>query len=89
MLRTVLLWSCWLPLAGCVALPPPDGGQNVPVDKYNFTLALGLRFFQGQYRVEWALLMAVSLIILAPTIVLFFVAQKNYIQGIVITGVKG
>lgn len=55
----------------------------------NFTLALGLRFFQGQYRVEWALMMAVSLIILAPTIVLFFVAQKNYIQGIVITGVKG
>jgi multiple sugar transport system permease protein len=55
----------------------------------NFTLALGLRFFQSQYRVEWTLLMAASLIILAPCLVLFFVAQKYYIQGIVVSGVKG
>ncbi|MEM4217696.1 MAG: carbohydrate ABC transporter permease [Candidatus Methanomethylicaceae archaeon] len=54
-----------------------------------FTLALGLRFFQSQYRVEWTLLMAVSLIVLSPCIILFFVAQKYYIQGIVITGIKG
>jgi ABC-type glycerol-3-phosphate transport system permease component len=55
----------------------------------NFTLAMGLRFFQSQYRVEWTLLMASSLIVLTPCIVLFFIAQKYYIQGIVITGVKG
>ena len=54
-----------------------------------FTLALGLRFFQGQHRVEWTLLMATSLIVVAPCIVLFFVAQRYYIQGIVITGIKG
>ncbi|MDW8100516.1 MAG: carbohydrate ABC transporter permease [Anaerolineae bacterium] len=54
-----------------------------------FTLALGLRFFQSQYRVEWTLLMAVSLIVLSPCIILFFIAQKYYIQGIVITGIKG
>ncbi len=58
-------------------------------DLDQYTLALGLRFFQGQYRVEWTLLMAASLIILSPCIILFFIAQKNYIQGIVITGVKG
>jgi multiple sugar transport system permease protein len=50
---------------------------------------MGLRFFQSQYRVEWTLLMASSLIVLTPCIVLFFIAQKYYIQGIVITGVKG
>jgi ABC-type glycerol-3-phosphate transport system permease component len=55
----------------------------------NFTLALGLRFFQSQYRVEWALLMAASLIVLTPTVMLFFIAQKYYIQGIVVTGIKG
>ena len=55
----------------------------------NFTLALGLRFFQAQYRVQWTELMAVSLIVLAPCILLFFIAQKYYIQGIVITGLKG
>lgn len=54
-----------------------------------FTLALGLRFFQAQYRVQWTELMAVSLIVLAPCILLFFIAQKYYIQGIVITGLKG
>jgi len=54
-----------------------------------YTLALGLRFFQGMVYIRWAQLMAVSLLILLPCVVLFFVAQKYYIQGIVITGVKG
>ena len=58
-------------------------------DNDKYTLALGLRFFQGRFRVEWALLMAVSLIILLPNVALFFVAQKYYIQGIVVSGVKG
>jgi multiple sugar transport system permease protein len=55
----------------------------------NFTLAMGLRYFQAQYRVEWTLLMAASLMVLSPCILLFFVAQRYYIQGIVVTGVKG
>jgi multiple sugar transport system permease protein len=54
-----------------------------------FTLALGLRYYQGQFRVEWTLLMAASLLVLTPCIVLFFIAQRYYIQGIVITGLKG
>lgn len=58
-------------------------------DSEKYTLALGLRFFQGRFRVEWALLMAVSLLILLPNIALFFIAQKYYIQGIVVSGVKG
>jgi ABC-type glycerol-3-phosphate transport system permease component len=55
----------------------------------HFTLALGLRFFQSQYRVEWTLLMAASLVILAPCLILLFMAQKYYIQGIVVSGIKG
>ena len=35
-------------------------------DSDKYTLVLGLRFFQGQFRVEWALLMAVSLLVLLP-----------------------
>lgn len=58
-------------------------------DNDKYTLALGLRFFPGQFRIEWALLMAVSLIVLMPNIVLFFIAQKYYIQGIVVSGVNG
>ncbi len=53
-----------------------------------FTLALGLRLFQGQFYVSWTRLMAVSILILLPCIAIFFIAQKYYIQGIVITGIK-
>jgi len=54
-----------------------------------YTLALGLRFFQGQFYVQWTLLLAASLMILSPCIAIFFIAQKYYIQGIVVTGIKG
>ena len=58
-----------------------------------FTLALGLNFFRtagsGYGTTEWNLLMAASIITLVPCIVLFFFAQRYFIQGVVVTGVKG
>ena len=54
-----------------------------------FPISLGLRAFQTLRVVQWELLMATSAIALIPVLVLFFLAQKNYIQGIVISGVKG
>jgi multiple sugar transport system permease protein len=53
-----------------------------------FTLALGLRFFQGEASTSWNLLMAASLLTMLPVIVLFFAAQRYFLQGIVFTGVK-
>ncbi len=56
------------------------------------TLALGLRAFQAiqeQGVTEWHLLMAASLGVLMPCLIIFFLAQKFFIQGIVVTGVKG
>ena len=54
------------------------------------TLTLALSRFTGQYgQTAWNLLMAVSLIVILPCILLFFSAQRYFIQGIVITGVKG
>ena len=55
-------------------------------DKY--TLALGLRMFQGESAVNWHLLMAASLLSMLPVLLLFFSAQKYFMQGIVFTGVK-
>ena len=55
----------------------------------NFTLALGLRLFQGEASTSWNLLMAASLLTMLPVLILFFVAQKYFIRGIVFTGVKG
>ena len=54
-----------------------------------FTLSLGLRTFQGSYGTEWHLLMAASLVVMLPVLILFFVAQQYFIQGVVFTGVKG
>ncbi len=53
-----------------------------------FTLALGLRMFQGEASTSWNLLMAASLLSMLPVIILFFVTQRHFIQGIVFTGVK-
>lgn len=54
-----------------------------------YTLSVGLTLFQGQYHVDWPELMAVSLVILLPPVCLFFYAQRHYIQGVVVTGIKG
>ena len=55
-----------------------------------FTLALGLQNFQSQQGgTPWHLLMAASVLVILPVIVLFFLAQKTFIEGIATTGMKG
>lgn len=54
-----------------------------------WTITLGLRAFQQEFNIDWSLLMAASATSMIPIIVLFVVAQKYFIQGIVFTGVKG
>jgi multiple sugar transport system permease protein len=59
-------------------------------DPSQYTLALGLQVFQSTHGgTEWNLLMAASLLILSPVIILFFMAQKTFVQGIATTGMKG
>lgn len=54
------------------------------------TVSITLQNFRADYGMTpWNLLMAASLTCLLPCIILFFTAQKYFIQGIVITGVKG
>ena len=57
-------------------------------DKDKFTLALGLRFFQGNYGTDWHYLMAASLVVMLPVILVFFFAQRIFIQGVVYQGFK-
>lgn len=54
-----------------------------------YTLALGLNMFRGTQYTAWHLLMAASTMTAIPCIVLYFVAQRYFIQGIVFTGIKG
>jgi multiple sugar transport system permease protein len=58
-------------------------------DDSKFTLALGLAQFLGQYQQQWGYLMAASTAVLLPIVILFFVLQKYFIEGIALTGTKG
>jgi multiple sugar transport system permease protein len=56
----------------------------------DYTLALGLQFFQSQHGgTEWHYLMAASTLVALPIIILFFFTQKTFIEGISMTGIKG
>ena len=55
----------------------------------NYTISLGLSFFRSQYSVQWGYLMAASVVALVPVVIIFFVAQKSFIEGISFTGIKG
>jgi multiple sugar transport system permease protein len=60
------------------------------VDQNSFTLSLGLAAYQTQHGgTPWNLLMAASLMVILPVIVVFFLAQKTFIQGISTSGLKG
>ncbi len=54
-----------------------------------FTLMLGLQQFIGSYAAEWNLMMAATTVVILPSIVIYLFAQKYFIEGIVMTGVKG
>lgn len=53
------------------------------------TVTAGLSYFQGQYLADIPLLMAGSVISLIPTLVLFALAQRYFVQGVVLSGIKG
>ncbi len=56
------------------------------------TLALGLTYFRdetGQTMIPWNLLMAVSLLVALPCLLVFFFFQRVFVQGIALTGIKG
>lgn len=56
---------------------------------YNRTLALALRFFQTQYGTDMHYLMAASVVMLMPVLIVFFSAQKIFVKGIAFTGLTG
>lgn len=58
-------------------------------EQSKYTISLGLNFFRSTYTVNWAYLMAASLVTMLPVVILFFLAQRLFIQGITLTGVKG
>ena len=55
----------------------------------NWTLAVGLQTFDALYTINTHLIMAVSVLMIVPPILLFFFSQKIFTQGVVFSGIKG
>ena len=98
--RWGILWRVILPLMGtaltAVALFAFQAAWNdffwpllVMSDPHLFTLTVGLAFFKAQNYVYYNLLLAGSMINVAPLVVLFFLLQRYFIQGIATLGLSG
>jgi len=55
-----------------------------------YTLSLGLQFYVSAHgQVEWNLLMAATCLSILPLLIVFFSAQRTFVQGVALTGLKG
>jgi multiple sugar transport system permease protein len=54
-----------------------------------WTLSYGLGSFKSAHHTNWNLTMAATLLVMAPVIAVFFAAQRAFIEGVTLTGVKG
>jgi multiple sugar transport system permease protein len=66
-------------------LPLLYTGENA----HHWVLQIGLSEFRSLHQVQWNLTMAATLLVMAPVIVIFFLAQKAFVEGVTLTGVKG
>jgi multiple sugar transport system permease protein len=74
-------FSCWNDYFG----PQIYASENPAA----WTLSYGLESFKSAHHTNWNLTMAATLLVMAPVIVVFFFAQKAFIEGVTLTGVKG
>jgi multiple sugar transport system permease protein len=52
-------------------------------------VALGLATFRGSHGTDWGLTMAITMLVMVPVVLIFFFAQRIFVEGITLTGVKG
>jgi multiple sugar transport system permease protein len=71
---------CWNDFFG----PLLYTGEN----EHHWTVSLGLSQFRTTYQVHWNLTMMATILFMAPVIGLFFAAQKAFVEGVTLTGVK-
>ncbi len=95
-----ILWQVIVPLCGpviaSVAIFSFLGHYNDFIgpliyvsDNEMYTLPVGMLWIQGRFGNFWHLVMAASMMSIAPVIVLFFAAQRYFVQGIQFTGLAG
>jgi len=74
-------FSCWNDYFG----PQIYASENPAA----WTLSYGLESFKGAHQTSWNLTMAATVLVMAPVIIVFFFAQKAFVEGVTLTGVKG
>jgi multiple sugar transport system permease protein len=98
--RFSIYWRIFLPLAkpalATLAVFTFMGAWNDltgPIiylsSKSQMTLTVGLTMFRGVHETKWHLLMAGTVISILPILVVYAAAQKYFVQGITMTGIKG
>jgi ABC-type glycerol-3-phosphate transport system permease component len=95
-----IFWHIYLPLSKpaltALAIFSFQGAWNdllhpliyLPSDLQQTTITVGLSLFQVQYAGKWTVMMAGALVSIAPMLIIFFIAQRQFIEGISFTGVK-
>ena len=58
-------------------------------DQRLYPLALGLFEFRTEHGAHYGMLMAASTMMTVPVVAIFFLAQRHFIQGVTLTGMKG
>lgn len=53
------------------------------------TISVALSYFSGMYQTQWHLVYAAAVMVATPILILFAFCQKYFIQGVVVSGVKG
>ncbi|OCB32246.1 sugar ABC transporter permease [Mycobacterium malmoense] len=53
------------------------------------TLTLGLVRLRGEYVARWPIIMAASILIMLPLVVIYAIAQRSFVRGIAVTGING
>jgi multiple sugar transport system permease protein len=97
--RWRILWQIFVPLSrpviATIAVFSFQGHWNdffgpliFLTSQEKFTLALGINFFKGLYNTLIPYMMATSFLMVIPMIIVFFVAQKQMIRGVILSGIK-
>jgi len=55
----------------------------------NWPVAYGLATFRGAHGTDWSITMAMTVLVMIPVVLIFFFAQRIFVEGIALTGVKG
>jgi multiple sugar transport system permease protein len=58
-------------------------------DPDQYPLSIAIQTFQASHKTDWPLSMAASTVITLPLVIIYFFAQRKFIQGITLTGIKG